>query len=740
MRVLPADERLDADDVAALQVELGLVVHDDLAGVERAAELGEAAQAARARVAGPRLGEAVGAALRLGGVKRGVGAAQERSGVAAVGGAEGDAGGRLDVHRGVVAEPELLLQRLAHAGGERRRLVVAGDGGGEDGEGVAAEMRERVERADGAREALRDLDEHAVAEIVAQDLVDLVEAVEVEEDEREAAAVDGAVELVAQGAAVRQAGERVVQLEVAALGELRVERGDLGDDAAQRDGPAAAVALDGDALVDLDALAVGVDHAVLEVQAHDVEVGDRVLELLDHALAVLVVQEGDPEVGIVEPLLGAVAQQLLAVRADVVQGAVAERRPRDGRHLVQQHVGRGGVLVEVPPGVAHAGWGRCAGLASLTRDRATRQVIDAGLGCPNHDIRPSSPPRLQAPRGAPPPDPEPPRRHRLRRRRARDRPPRPPRRPPIGRPVPRHDRGQVRHRGDPRGARAHRHRRATTSRTPSGRSASRPSASPTGWASRTAIGPWAEDAAAAAGEKPELLKDIDGVQYEKIAALQPDLIVGAVLGHDEGRVRQALPDRPRARAAGGRRRLGHPLAGHRRHPREGRRRSRRRRRRSSPTSTARIAKDKEEHPEFEGKTASFAMAFEGIWVYGESDPRSRLLTSLGFELSPELVEPRGGHLLEEDLRTSRPTCSTSTRSPGSARRPTRQELDANRLYTRLKVHEEGRDFFIEAERPDKAMNAIGFQSPLSIAQSLDVIVPALRGRPGRRPRHRPLEG
>ena len=217
--------------------------------------------------------------------------------------------------------------RIASRGG----LLVAGDGGREDRERVAAEVRERVERADGAGEALRDLDEHAVAELVPEHLVDLVEAVEVEQDEGEAAAVDRAVELLAQRAAVGQAGQRVVQLEVAAGGELGVQCADLGDDAAQGDGTPAAVALDRDALVDLDRLAVGVDHPVLQVDADRVEVGDRVLELLDDALAVLVVQKGDPEVGIVEPVLGPVAEQLLAVGADVVQRPVAERGPGDGR-------------------------------------------------------------------------------------------------------------------------------------------------------------------------------------------------------------------------------------------------------------------------------------------------------------------------------------------------------------------------------------------------------------------------
>ena len=247
------------------------------------------------------------------------------------------------------------MQRLAQAGGEAGGLVLAGDGGARIGEGVAAEVRDGVERADGAGEALRHLDEHAVADVVAEDLVDLVEAVEVEQHEREAPVVDRAVELVAQRAAVRQAGQGVVELVVARLGEPLVQVADLGDDAAQGDGAPAAVALDEDALVELDVLAVRVDHPVLEVDLGGVEVVDRVLELLDDALAVLVVQQRDPEVRVVQPLVGRVAEQHLAVGAHVVQRAVAVRGPGDGGHLVQQRLGRRAVLVDVPPGVAHGG-------------------------------------------------------------------------------------------------------------------------------------------------------------------------------------------------------------------------------------------------------------------------------------------------------------------------------------------------------------------------------------------------
>jgi ABC-type Fe3+-citrate transport system substrate-binding protein len=39
------------------------------------------------------------------------------------------------------------------------------------------------------------------------------------------------------------------------------------------------------------------------------------------------------------------------------------------------------------------------------------------------------------------------------------------------------------------------------------------------------IGPWAQEAAKAAGDPPELLTNTDGIRFEKIAALRPDVIV-----------------------------------------------------------------------------------------------------------------------------------------------------------------------------------------------------------------------
>jgi hypothetical protein len=98
-----------------------------------------------------------------------------------------------------------------------------------DGELVAAQARARVLRATVCCKARRGGAQDAVAGGVAERIVDVLEAVQVEEQHADAAflparAHDGARQALGQQRAVRQAGERVVVGEVAQflLGALLV--------------------------------------------------------------------------------------------------------------------------------------------------------------------------------------------------------------------------------------------------------------------------------------------------------------------------------------------------------------------------------------------------------------------------------------------------------------------------------------------------------------------------------------
>ena len=85
------------------------------------------------------------------------------------------------------AEPSWNGSRsVEHAPGERQRLVLALEFLGEDHELVAAEPRDRVAVAHQLGEALGDGDQQPVADVVAEVVVDRLEAVEVDEQQRDA--------------------------------------------------------------------------------------------------------------------------------------------------------------------------------------------------------------------------------------------------------------------------------------------------------------------------------------------------------------------------------------------------------------------------------------------------------------------------------------------------------------------------------------------------------------------------
>ena len=125
------------------------------------------------------------------------------------------------------------------------------------------------------------------------------------------------------------------------------------------------------------------------------------------------------------------------------------------------------------------------------------------------------------------------------------------------------------------------------------------------------IGPWAEEAAAAAGEKPEMLKDLDGIQYEKIAALRPDVIIALYSDLTKGEYDKLSRIAPTVAPPKGVADWGVPwqdtvttigrIVGKPDEAKE-----------VIADVDDRIAQEKEAHPELQGRTASFAMSLDGI--------------------------------------------------------------------------------------------------------------------------------
>ena len=223
-RVVPAHERLDAGDETGADRGLRLVVDDELALLERAAQLaGERQPRGAVGLLRAVVGLDAGAPA-LGDVHGDVGAAQERVDVAAVVGRDRHADARLGAHDDPVDVDRLRdvpAQRLRKAD----RLHRVGDAREDDRELVAAEAGYRVARARRRGDALGDLAQEQVAVQVPERVVDLLEVVEIDQQHRDLVAAGDTVgqrlvDALAQQVTVRQTRERVVQRAVLELDRL----------------------------------------------------------------------------------------------------------------------------------------------------------------------------------------------------------------------------------------------------------------------------------------------------------------------------------------------------------------------------------------------------------------------------------------------------------------------------------------------------------------------------------------
>ncbi|WP_350278625.1 ABC transporter substrate-binding protein [Kribbella sp. HUAS MG21] len=237
-----------------------------------------------------------------------------------------------------------------------------------------------------------------------------------------------------------------------------------------------------------------------------------------------------------------------------------------------------------------------------------------------------------------------------------------------------------------------------------------------------ALFPWAK-AKLGDGAVPQVLRDKDGIQFEKIAALRPDLIVGLYSGISADDYKKLTAIAPTVAQPTGvpdygvswqvvARTVGQAVG----KPQEADA--------LVQGIEKRFAEVRTQHPEFKGKPALMATPYEGYFIYGTQDPRSRLLTDFGFALPDGLDAAIGDKfganisaerigLLDQQALVWFPT------KGGTAR------LKADPLYKNLKVRTEGRDVFVEENFDDELYGATSFVSVLSLPIVLDQLVPRL---------------
>jgi hypothetical protein len=325
LEMAPAQQRLDADDGAAAQVDLGLEVQLELTPLERVAQGGFEVHAFLRLLVHLRLVELViGAAMLLGAVHGEVGVLDQGVRIVAV--------TRVAGHADTAVEEEVLAadrhrarHRLHDPVQHRIAQVAVAAFGQHQHEFVAAEARHGILRAHRRGQALRDRLQAFVAAAVADAVVDELEAVEVDEQHPHSLLValragDFLAHPLAEQLAVDEAGQGVVRGLEFEFGFVAALLGDVGKDRHEMRHGAGCVLHGRDVDLGPQHAAIparGAQHrAALAPFAHH---GDDVL----HA-----------------GLLGVGPPQQLAIAAGHFSGAVAGHLPERGIDVFDRIAGR----------------------------------------------------------------------------------------------------------------------------------------------------------------------------------------------------------------------------------------------------------------------------------------------------------------------------------------------------------------------------------------------------------------
>ena len=212
---MPAQERLAADDATIAAVYLRLVEELELVAFDRQAEIlfdGHPLAQRLVHCRGEEL-EVVPPPF-LGVIKRRVGVAQQGRCILAVVGVHADADARRDLEWQFVDQLR-CRHHLDQPARQPRCARHVGQSGNDDDELVAAQPRDGLLLAENAAEDLCHTAQQAVADVVPKSVVDQLETVEVEEQERHtqllaARATDRVADAFVEQAAVRQSGQCIV--------------------------------------------------------------------------------------------------------------------------------------------------------------------------------------------------------------------------------------------------------------------------------------------------------------------------------------------------------------------------------------------------------------------------------------------------------------------------------------------------------------------------------------------------
>ena len=216
LRMVPTHERLGVHDALALHVDLRLEVELQLVARDRLAQLHHQRQSPQRVLVASRLVDRDAAVIPLRVVHRDVRVIHQRPRVVGVRRIQRDAEAGVDVDGDVAEDERRIERRLMRAATSRRHACSVGAVNMTANSSPPRRATVSLSRSV-LLEAAADLDQQLIAEVMAERVVDLLEAIDVHHDhaDRGAAASlragDGVRQRGREERAIRQPGQRVVR-------------------------------------------------------------------------------------------------------------------------------------------------------------------------------------------------------------------------------------------------------------------------------------------------------------------------------------------------------------------------------------------------------------------------------------------------------------------------------------------------------------------------------------------------
>ncbi|MGH3776453.1 MAG: iron-siderophore ABC transporter substrate-binding protein [Pseudonocardiaceae bacterium] len=238
-----------------------------------------------------------------------------------------------------------------------------------------------------------------------------------------------------------------------------------------------------------------------------------------------------------------------------------------------------------------------------------------------------------------------------------------------------------------------------------------------------AIFPWAR--AAAGDAKPEIISTAGEINYEKVAAVQPDLILALYEGLDQSKYDTLSKIAPTVAHSPDFDPFGATwqdmtLTAGRALGREQQARD------LIADVEARFAKLRAEHPEWAQQTMLvMATVDQGSYqVFSPQDPKARFFADLGFKTTPPWISGR----VQDNVATvsaEEASLLDVDRLAWTSDPDTLDQLRDDPIYSRLNVVRDGRVSYLDYTEPPFPGAAVTFNTVLSIPYALDLVVPEL---------------